>query len=250
MKGVLLGGQPDAQIVDISHSIRPQNVREAAWILGDAVGAFPAGTHFVAVVDPGVGSDRQIVALRAEDHWFVAPDNGLLTRVADRAQEIFAITNSDIWRQPVSATFHGRDIMTPVAVYLSHQRPARDLGPKIADLQRLEFHEPESAANSLLGRIEYVDSFGNLISNIRAEHLSETPNAVWRVKFRGCELAINQCYAEGDSQSPIALVGSGGNLEVAIANGNAAHTLNCGVGSEIVCFLGGSSDVGPEGKKP
>ncbi len=169
MKGVILQHAPSARIVDVTHLIQPHHVVHGAFVLWQIIDYFPEGTIHIAVVDPGVGTARRLVAARYNDQTFLAPDNGLLSLVhRDHAlQQLRAIENTRLFRTEVSATFHGRDILAPVAAHLAEGTPFEDLGPIIDRLDILDLGRATSLPNGgLEGRVLYVDRFGNLISNI------------------------------------------------------------------------------------
>jgi S-adenosylmethionine hydrolase len=237
MKGVILSINPAATLVDITHSITPQNIRQAALVLADSTPWFPPGTIHLAVVDPGVGTKRKIIYARIGEHNFVAPDNGLLSRLALRTQPSTIITVADpsYWLPVVSATFHGRDIMAPVAARLSlGLEPAR-LGPQQHEIERLEWLEARVTEKKIEGTVQSIDSFGNLITNIPADALVNVP--------RGEEVAILcdehethgifNAYADQPEMTLIALVGSSGHLELAIVGESAAMMLGVRVGTPV-----------------
>ncbi|MCA9211061.1 MAG: SAM-dependent chlorinase/fluorinase, partial [Planctomycetales bacterium] len=173
MKGVILSLARQAAIVDITHSIGPQNVRQAAMILDEATRRFPAGTVHVAVIDPGVGTTRRILAARIGSQYYVAPDNGLLSLLASRYEgNVFVeLTERKYWLPEVSATFHGRDIMAPVAARLLGGLAIEWLGRPINQLHECVWPEPALQANRIVGQVIAVDTFGNAITNIDRDHL-------------------------------------------------------------------------------
>lgn len=231
MKGVILTINPQARIVDITHGIAPQDLVSAAYCVRSAFRYFPKGTVHVVVVDPGVGSSRAIVAVQLQGHTFLAPDNGVLTLVLDeyRADGIVRITNERLFLHPVSRTFHGRDIMAPVAGHLSRGIAMEQLGPGVSaeDLQRLPLVPARFKADGTLeGQVALIDRFGNLITNIDSEKVT---NLAVKSGDRGIAIRIGQHRIEGLSQSyadvppgtPLAIVGSKGYLEIAINCGRA-----------------------------
>jgi S-adenosylmethionine hydrolase len=237
MKGVILSINPAAVIVDISHAIGPQNIAEGAFVLGEATPWFPAGSIHVAVVDPGVGTERRIVYASVGGQQYVCPDNGLLSCVCrEKPPEVaFEVSNRSLFLADVSNTFHGRDIMAPVAARLSLGLPPRELGPAINDLAHFEWPRPEARDNTVVGRILFADSFGNLISNIRREDL---PSEIELERFfiEGAQHrleGIARTYAELSAGAPLALFGSSGLLELAVVRGNAAAQLQLAVGNEV-----------------
>jgi len=237
MKGVILGICPDARIVDVTHEIAPQAVAEGAFVLSTVAPYHPAGTIHTVVVDPGVGSDRRSVAVRAGEQLFVAPDNGVLTWVLPPGADYEAVSLEEptYWRPIISHTFHGRDVYAPVAAHLAAGVPLGWLGPPVDDLVRLELPRAERHVDgAVAGAIIHVDHFGNLISNIPAAwitRLSEGSVSVGEARIDG----IIPTYAMAPSGGLLALVGgSHGYLEVAVRGGSAAARLGVGVGAPIV----------------
>lgn len=245
MKGVMLGINPRAIIVDICNTIAPQNIQQAAFVLGTAHRYFPEGTIHVAVVDPGVGSGRRAIILKAPSAYFVAPDNGLLSYVLAEASatspgpgpgerelspglEAVAITNPRFWRHPVSSTFHGRDIFAPVAAHLSLGIAVHEFGETVHSVFTLALPQPEVADGVIVGHIVHIDRFGNLITDI-AGHLV----AQWAlIEVSGHYIeGLSSCYAEGEEL--LALIGSSGNVEIAAKNKSAAAWLSVKVGNIV-----------------
>ena len=253
MKGVILSINPRAAIVDICHSVEPQNILQAAFIISTAHHYFPEGTIHVAVIDPGVGSQRKAVVLRRPSAFFVAPDNGVLSYIVDELcpasarppsaispnleqselgadLEAVAITNPDFWRQPVSATFHGRDIFAPVAAHLSLGTPLNRFGESISCLHTFPVSRPyHDAKGNLMGRILHIDNFGNLITNVRHSDLPAAEVVIEIENQRIC--GISQFYAQEEGLA--AIIGSSGYLEISLRNGNAASSLDIKVRDEI-----------------
>lgn len=237
MKGVILSINPDVRIVDITHTVPAQDVRQGALVLDVATRWFPPGTIHVAVVDPGVGTQRKIVYARFGEQQFVAPDNGLLSRLARSASPstIITVAEREHWLPTVSATFHGRDIMAPVAARLSRGLDPSRLGPRQDELVRLDWAEARVTAKKIEGSIESIDSFGNLITDISTDALADAP--------RGEEVAvicddhetrgIFNTYADQPEMTLIALVGSSGKLELAIVGESAATMLGVPVGTPV-----------------
>ncbi len=250
MKGVTLGICPDATIVDITHEIAPQNVPQGAFVLHTAHSSFPKGTIFVAVVDPGVGTQRRTLAVQTRDYRFVAPDNGLLTYLAREhlpqeapKEKLFApyqapmppgwsavaLTRPTFWRQPVSATFHGRDIFAPVAAHLAQGVPLEELGKPATTLTVLHVPQPVRVGEMLKGIVLHVDRFGNLVTNVPAALVDGK-----RVRVQVGTTTIKGLSATyGEGRGLVALVGSHGYLEVAMVGGSAARTLGIGVGEGV-----------------
>lgn len=244
MKGVILSINPAVQIVDVTHSVPPQDIAQSALVLARTTPVFPAGSIHVAVVDPGVGTKREIVYAEIAGHRYVCPDNGLLGRLASRhaASKIRAITNRRWFREPVSSTFHGRDIMAPAAARLSLGDDPDDLGPQRRRLQALAWTGAATLADNHIegsrieGQVESIDSFGNLITNISREMLADAPrdDTVTVVCDEHVTHGIYNAYADQPSMTLIALVGSGDQLELAIVDDSAAAMLGVKVGAPVV----------------
>lgn len=237
VKGVILSIHPAAMIVDLSHDVPPQDIRRAALLLDDAADCYPPETIHLAVVDPGVGTDRAIVYAEIGSQRFIAPDNGLLSRLAARTRpsKIIRLTEPEYWRQPVSATFHGRDIMAPVAARLALGLDPDRLGPPLEKLTPLDWPQVRSAPSRIDGAVIEIDSFGNLITNIEAESLAGRPT-----DRRACVVCniyetwgIYRTYSDQPGGALIALIGSSGRLELALVGGNAARQLGIELGVPV-----------------
>ena len=257
MKGVALSINPDLRFIDLTHGIAPQNVAQGAFVLGVSYRYFPGHAIHVAVVDPGVGTSRRPVLLQTPHGAFVAPDNGLLSRVlaahlphppADAGMVELPptvrgvhLTNSDYWLNPVSATFHGRDIFTPAAAHLSLGVPPESMGDEITELAWLPMKQPRATPERIGGEIIYCDVYGNLISNIPASLLEGRELGEVRIRGRSIK-RLNRTFLDNDggaSPDLIALFGSHGYLEVAVPNGSAATYLAIGPGEPLtVTFTG------------
>ena len=236
LKGVILSLAPDAKIVDVSHAIAPQNVLEGAFVLAEVVDAFPAGTVHLGVVDPGVGTSRRLIASRIGGHWFVVPDNGLITGAARlrHPEVIHEITNPLLRRPTVAPTFHGRDILAPAAAHLLLGGDPADLGPVLADFVTLRNFRPSEDEAGLIGEVIYRDVFGNLITNIAADQLVACPDHSWTIEIAGQHIAgLTLTYGDGPTGALIALIGGTGWLEVAVVNGDAGQQLSAGPGTTI-----------------
>ncbi|MCJ7743586.1 MAG: SAM-dependent chlorinase/fluorinase [Dehalococcoidales bacterium] len=251
MKGVILSINPEANIVDICHTIKPQNIAEAAFVLSTACPFFPRGTIHVVVADPGVGTERRAIILKTPTACFVAPDNGVLSYVVQEylvkprvaasqhlaelrpGLEAVAITKPKYWRSPVGDTFHGRDIFAPVAARLSLGQPPLEFGEKITALTVLPIPKPHKGANgSLVGHILHIDSFGNLITNVNSHDLPEARETI-TVEVGGRLIkGLSRTYAE--SQGLLTLIGSSDYLEISLKEGNASAYLNAKVGDEVI----------------
>jgi S-adenosylmethionine hydrolase len=232
LKGVILGINPNARLVDLSHAIPPQDLRHAAYFLEQAIPYFPPGVLHVIVVDPGVGSERALLYVEVRSQRLLVPDNGCWTGlVRGTNPAVRRLTTARYWRQPVSATFHGRDILAPVAGHLSLGVPADALGPSVSSWVRLEEPALVRTAADVTGAVVFVDDFGNLITNIPA---TELPEGALRVTVgpHGVSRRV-RAYAEAAPGQPVALVSSSGLLEIAVPQGNAARQLGVGVGTTV-----------------
>lgn len=244
IKGAVLTVTPNATIVDITHDVPPQDVRAGAFMLGNAAAAFPEGAVFVAVVDPGVGSERQPVLVETATGAFVGPDNGLFTRVVwpDDADgpaapslapvpsgvRAWRLTNPAYWRSTVSNTFHGRDVFAPAAAHYAAGVPATELGNPATSLWRLPVPRPTLQGDVVTGEVVYVDHYGNLVTNIPASLLGE------RAAVEVAGQRIEQLSVHYDTAKPlVALLGSHDTLEVAKPGGSAAEALGVGRGAPV-----------------
>ena len=236
MKGVVLGLAPGTQFVDVSHSIAPQNVFEGAFVLAEVVETFPSGTVHLAVVDPGVGTDRRLIAVSVADQWFVLPDNGLITGVlrGRSPSGVWEIVNPAIRRAKVSATFHGRDILAPAAAHLLQGGDPRELGPPRTSVVTLRNFDPTVTEDAIVGEVIFRDAFGNLITNVSAEWLEGTSADDWTVEISGRKIhGISRTYGDSPPGSLVVLFGSNGWLEIALVNGDAARLLSAGPGTTV-----------------
>ncbi|HEY5314023.1 MAG TPA: SAM-dependent chlorinase/fluorinase [Pirellulales bacterium] len=237
MKGVILSLNRQAEIVDLTHGIRPQDIRQGAWTLAEVAERFPAGTIHVGVVDPGVGSGRRIVYAALGEQYFVAPDNGLLSRLAlrSRPSKIVSIEDPRFWRPSVSCTFHGRDIMAPVAAHLSLGLHPDELGQALGELVMLDWAEVHVLPGKIQGTVSSIDSFGNLITDITSDMLRDTPTGEdTRVACDEHEtLGIFRTYADQPPMTLVALIGSSGYLELAIVGDSAAAMLGIRSGTPV-----------------
>lgn len=242
VKGVILTVNPNARIIDITHFIPPQDIEAGAFTLLAAYSAFPAGTIHLAVVDPGVGSSRRPIVIQTRDHFFVGPDNGIFSYVLDSVDssvEIFHLTNQQYFRQPVSSTFHGRDIFAPVAAALSKGVKPEQLGTRVTDPLRLApLACTTSPTGKIDGRIIHIDQFRNCVTNITQNDLTAkmiAAGAKLRIKGKTVK-SFRNFYAEetGSRDKLFAIWGSAGFLEIAAANGAAAYLLNARRGDAVI----------------
>jgi S-adenosylmethionine hydrolase len=240
MKGVILSINPEAVVVDITHEVAPQDVREGAFTLGAACVSFPAGTIHVAVVDPGVGSARRGILVAGAGQYFVGPDNGLFGFVSERdgGARVFELTNEKYFGPKVSATFHGRDIFAPVAAALSKGVAPEEFGEEIKDHVRLPCLKPQrTAGGTIEAEIIHIDRFGNCVTNLTPAELDEGMIAAGaRLTVNGREItSFRRFFSEGgDSPGELfAIWGSAGYLEIAANRARAASLLNAERGQKI-----------------
>ncbi len=236
LKGVLLDLAPGTQFVDVCHTISPQNILEGGFVLAGIVDVFPKGTVHLAVVDPGVGTERRLIAVSVADQWFVLPDNGLITGVTRgrTPSGTWEITNPALRRSVVSATFHGRDILAPASAHLVKGGDPAQLGPPLGKFITLRNFEPNADGQGFVGEVIFRDAFGNLITNINADHLADVPRDAWVIEIAGERIeGILRTYGDRPTGTLIALIGSSGWVEVAVVNGDAARQLTAGAGTTV-----------------
>ncbi len=242
MKGVIWGIEPDAHIVDLSHLISPQNIQEAALILSRSAPYFEDGAIHVVVVDPGVGTARRPLAARLGYHYFVAPDNGVLTLVLENAEkqnwpvQIVHLDRPEFWRPQVSHVFHGRDIFAPVAAHLASGILLEQLGTQITDPVRFAFPRPTRTLTGFKAEVVHIDHFGNLSTSIRREDLGEPPGVAVRlgsVELRG----LVSTFGDRPPGALVALYGSTDYLLVCKVNGSAAAELGAKVGDPVEVII-------------
>lgn len=237
MKGVILGLNREAVLVDLAHEVPPQDVRAGALILAGAAPYFPPGTIHLAVVDPGVGGPRRALAARGGGQFWVGPDNGLFHLIFSQTAEltIVSLENPRFFRPEVSPTFHSRDIFAPVAAHLSLGIDLAQLGPVIADPVPLDFPLPVFTPEAVRGEIIYVDRFGNLVSNVRAGELKAwAPEGNWRLQIGPRNIrGLVRTYTDVAPGEFLALEGSHGYVEIACAGDNAAKRLKAGAGQSL-----------------
>lgn len=236
MKGVILGIAPQARLVDITHEVRSYDVLEASFILDTAFRYFPAGTVHVVVVDPGVGSARRPLAVAAQGHLFVAPDNGVLSYVLHPETPApppatHWINNQSLFLDPVSRTFHGRDVFAPVAAHLARGVPIESVGPRVVDFVRHPRPQLRRQGGKLVGTVLRVDKFGNITTNLRRQHLGNGRFAI-RVAGRTI-MRLCSTFSEGETGELFAVEGSAGYIEIALKEGSAVERLAVERGAEI-----------------
>jgi S-adenosylmethionine hydrolase len=251
MKGVILGIVPEAAIVDISHAVQAFDVLDGALAISQAYSYFPTGTIHVVVVDPGVGTPRRPILASSDGYHFVAPDNGVLSMVYAREERIHVrhITSEHYFRQPISNTFHARDIFGPVAGYLGKYVDSHKFGDEIEDYVKFAAPKPKAAGeNRIRAVVLKVDRFGNLITNITPQDvpsLFTTPAAEFKIVVGSREITeIHSSYAEGGPGEVFGILGSMGYLEIVANRAPAAQITGAAKGSEVSINLGGGAAAG------
>lgn len=239
MKGVIIAMNPSVRIIDISHLVTHGNITEGAFILDGAYGYFPAGTIHLAVVDPGVGGTRRPILVETDRHIFVGPDNGIFSLIAarERLVRVVHLIEEKYFLPVVSRTFHGRDIYAPVTARLSLGALPALFGPQIdtQGLAAIESPPLERTKNSISGSVVYIDSFGNLITNITKDVLAGYPGRVFRVRIKTAKISgLMESYVGARAGLPIALIGSAGHLEIAVNRGMASKLLNAKTGDKVL----------------
>ena len=233
MKGRLLSLAPAAQVVDVSHTLAPGDVRAAAYVIGRVWRQFPLGTVHLAVVDPGVGTDRVPIALAAHGHLFVGPDNGIFSSVIRDAEvRIVALRTPEA----ASSTFHGRDLFAPAAAALARGAALDETGDVFTGVPiRISTREPYHEGKTLIGEVIYVDRFGTLVTNFTAENLPGYAT----IEIEGVEVGkLRRTFGDVPTGGLVAFVGSGGEVEVAVRDGSAARRFGIGVGGKVRARLG------------
>jgi len=242
MKGVILNINPAARIVDINHCVAPFDILDGALSLANAYSYFPPRTIHVIVVDPGVGTERRPILVSGEKQFFVAPDNGVLSPIYEReACTVRHVTAEHYFLNPISPTFHGRDIFAPTAGWLSKAFQTEAFGEVVKDFVRFTMPKAKSAGQAVKGVVLRVDAFGNLMTNLTAEDMPPDVLDGGAIK-----LAVNgkqvvkfaRTFASGGQGEPIAYLGSAGYVEIAVNRGSAARTLGANRGSEVTIDLG------------
>ena len=244
MKAAILSICPNTAIVDITHEIAKFNIRVGAYVLASAAPYFPKGSIHVAVVDPGVGTQRRPILIQTKQGFFVGPDNGILVLAAEKQgiTRVHELANPQFMLPKVSNTFHGRDIFAPVAAHLLNGVTPEEFGPEISEAAKPEFAKTMQKNGVLVGEVLLVDGFGNIITNIKEKevaqsHLKGTVN----VELPDCKLKLRFCKAYGETKprEPLALIGSHGFLEIALNQGSAATKFKAKSGDKIKLLLQG-----------
>ena len=243
MKGIILSINPDVTIVDITHGVLAHDILDGALAIGQAYSYFPAKTIHVVVVDPGVGTQRRPILVAGDKHYFIAPDNGVLSSVYDQSQalHVWHIISSHYFRQPVSNTFHGRDIFAPVAAWLSKSWQTSAFGEPITDFARFTIPKPKVNGTSVKGVVLRVDNFGNLLTNLTPTEVPALVAADAKFTIRagnGQLTKIAPTFAQGPAGEAFGVIGSSGYLEICVNKGSASRTLAAARGAEVTVELG------------
>ena len=243
LKGVILKINPEVTIVDITHHVTPYDLLDGALAIGSAFSYFPPRTIHVVVVDPGVGTERRPILATADNQYFIAPDNGVLSGVYEKEQNFLVrhLTAEHYFLHPVSKTFHGRDVFAAVAGWLSKNWQPGSMGEEITDFKRFALPRPKEADGLLKGVVLKVDSFGNLITNFRGEDLPDGAIEKGEINLQVGSHAISKLvptFAHGNAGEAIAYVGSSGNLEIGVNKGSASKTLAVGRGTPVLLNKG------------
>jgi len=240
MKGVVVSLAPDANIVDASHDIPPQDVQAGAWVLGQYWRSYPRGTIHVAVVDPGVGTERAGLLVQADGHYFIAPDNGLLTWVLRQCEhvELRQILPEVHREQGLSKTFHGRDVFAHVAGLLADGAAPKSVSKEVDSVVMPDWAFVHNEADIVMGEVVHIDHFGNLITNIARELVMDKGWPTLAIRAGMFEqIPLRQTYGEGKNGELIALFGSSDTLEIAVPRGSAAKHTGLHRGSPVVVGL-------------
>jgi S-adenosylmethionine hydrolase len=235
MKGIVLTINPDVSIVDVTHDIDPQDVEQGAFIIGTSCRYFPIGTVHVAVVDPGVGSERRAIIVEADGSYYVGPDNGIFSYIISSSKSLKAvhITEEKYMLSKDSPTFQGRDLFAPVAAWLSKGLSIESFGPAIADIKRFEIPSPIIEKAKITGSVIYIDRFGNAITNIRKDDISSFGEHL-KVEVKGEDVRFLKYYAQADVGALACLVNSSGHLEIFVNRGSAAREFDISKGEKVI----------------
>ncbi|MEX0680551.1 MAG: SAM-dependent chlorinase/fluorinase [Balneolales bacterium] len=240
MKAVMLQIYPEVRIVDISHDLPPQDIMAGAWVLKNTAFLYPAGTIHLAVIDPGVGSNRRPVLVKVRDQFFVGPDNGLFSLVSEENKpRVVELMNQKYWRNIISTTFHGRDIFAPVAAHLCKGEPMEAFGVERSDLTTYRWAKPISDDKGIQGWVMHIDRYGNLVTNIPETLIKEHKNSPAFKIYVGNTIlkTIAGSFSDVPDGEAVALIGSSGMLEIAINKGNAERMLGIEKGAPVSLII-------------
>jgi S-adenosylmethionine hydrolase len=240
MKGIILRINRDIRVVDLSHSVPPQQILAGALMLRTAAGFFPDGTVHLAVIDPGVGSTRRPLLIETDRGFLVGPDNGVLCPAAAVMGRLRArvLANEKFFLHPVSQTFHGRDIFAPVAAHLASGVAPEVVGPVLGSIVELELPQPRHNGATIAGEVVHVDHFGNLVTNIRLDVRPRFLAQQVCVSIKGTPIGtLLATYSAAPEGGPLALLGSWGTVEIAVRNGSAAKMFAAGTGTPVTVVV-------------
>ncbi|HCJ65911.1 MAG TPA: hypothetical protein DHV62_00940 [Elusimicrobia bacterium] len=248
MKGVIKSISPEAEIIDLSHQVRPYQVEEASFLLMCNYKYFPQGTILVTVVDPEVGGKRKIVLVKTKNYFFLAPDNGILSWVLkkEKPEKIIEVKNEKYFLKPVSNTFQGRDIFAPVVGWLAKGEKIKNFGPKIDKIKKIPFPEVVHQNNRWIGKIIYIDHFGNLVSNFAQEEFSKLLEQNFSLRIKNKIFSrLSSSYSEVKKGEPCLLWDSFGFLEIALREDNLAQQWRIKPGEKVILEIKRESAKGP-----
>lgn len=242
MKGVIWGIAPETHIADITHQIPPQNVRLGAYALWRVIPFFPPGSVHIAVVDPGVGTQRRPIGLKIGDQYFIVPDNGLITTMLEEGEragddiQIVHLNNPEYWLPEVSRTFHGRDIFAPTGAHLAQGVPLQELGDPINDPIRIDFLQPKKTDYGWEAHITIIDVFGNLTTDLPVKYIPDANEVTFHYKDHTIP-GLVESYGHREPGELIALVDSENYIEISVVNGSAAEKTGANIGDIIEVVL-------------
>ncbi|MGH9573376.1 MAG: SAM hydrolase/SAM-dependent halogenase family protein [Candidatus Acidiferrales bacterium] len=242
MKGVILNINPEVMLIDITHGVMSHDILDGAITIGQAYRYYPPKTVHVVVVDPGVGTPRRPILVAADQHYLVGPDNGVFSAVYDQTEalHVWNLTSEHYFRQPISNTFHGRDIFAPVAAWLTKSWQSSAFGEPITDFVRFSLPKPKADGNTIKGVVLKIDHFGNLMTNLTPDNAAAlfAENAIFTLRVgNGAVSKIVPTFAGGAAGEAVAVLGSSGYLEIAVNRGSAARTLAAARGAEVTVEL-------------
>jgi len=241
LKAVILSINEMVDLIDISHDVLPQDILGGAWILKNAAYLFPPETIHLAIIDPGVGTDRRPLLVRHRNHYFIGPDNGLFSLVTDNDEvEVIELTQKRFWRSNTpSKTFHGRDVFAPVAAHLAKGIPFEELGTKLSRMEVYHWAIPTNDKDAIQGWVLHIDRFGNLITNIPEKLIQTLANTDKLRIYVGNHVlkGLVNTYGSVEAGEALALIGSAGTLEISINKGNAADMLGIQQGAPVSVLL-------------
>ena len=247
MKGVILNIAPFVRLIDLTHEVDPQNIKEAAFQLHTSVKYFPEGTIFLTVIDPGVGSNRDAIAFKTDDYYFVAPDNGVLSYIIRnfKIDGVYSLNNRKYHLSEVSSTFHGRDIFAPIAAHIANGVPLSELGKRVSQLNLITLPNPQcflDSQNIWHGEVIHLDRFGNIVTSrdMKTMKISDRFDETYsRLTLETGEIRVkglHNSFSEVATGSLAAYTGSSGYLEIAKRNGNAAYDYNIQIGDNVYAY--------------